>query len=606
MGHLLTTLLLVSQLQFAWLTDLHVGSEAALEDLHAAVADITTLPNIRFVLVTGDITESGSTADLLSAKAALDRLTVPYYIIPGNHDTKWSESGTTAFPAIFGSERFTARVDSFLLVGFHQGPRMRMADGHFAPEDLRWLDSALAPARTENIPVLVATHYPLDSGISNWYEAVDRLLKVDTRIVLVGHGHANWEGTFHGLRGVMGRSLLRNRQERGGYNIVRIEGNPVAIAERTTGERTADPWYSASLDSPHPPPEGVRPHTDFSVNEAYPFVRERWQFSTGSTILAGAALLEDRVVAADYAGKIHALRIADGEKLWQANTSGHIVAAPAAGPGRVVVTSADSTISCFETLHGKLIWSVRTGAPVVAAPLIDGSTVYSGGGDGCMRALDLESGRLLWSTREISGFVEARPAANAEVVCVGAWDETLYAFRKSDGGLHWKWNGGRPGRLYSPAACWPVISGRNVFVVAPDRIMTALDLRTGNLLWRSGKHQVRESIGLAQDGSRIYIRGMRDSLIAVSATEAVPRDVWRTNAQFGYDIGATMPVERDGALFFGTMKGMLIAVDARSGSLRWKHRVGPSPLNTVAPINRDQVICTDFDGKITLVEAGPR
>jgi glucose dehydrogenase len=54
------------------------------------------------------------------------------------------------------------------------------------------------------------------------------------------------------------------------------------------------------------------------------------------------------------------------------------------------------------------------------------------------------------------------------------------------------------------------------------------------------------------------------------------------------------------------MKGVLLALDAHSGSILWKHRVGPSPLNTVAPINREQVICTDFDGQITLVEAGRR
>jgi outer membrane protein assembly factor BamB len=605
MGLLLTTLLLVSQLRFAWLTDLHVGSGTGLDDLHAAVADIGTLPGIRFVLVTGDITESGSTADLLSAKAALDRLTVPYYIVPGNHDTKWSESGTTAFPAIFGSERFAARVDSFLLVGFHQGPRMRMADGHFAPEDLRWLDSALAPARLEKIPVLVATHYPLDSGISNWFEAVERLLRVDTRLVFVGHGHANRGGQFGGLRGVMGRSLLRNREEKGGYNIVTIEGDRVAIAERTTGERTADPWYKASLDSPHPPPAGLRPHTDFSVNDAYPFVRERWKYSAGSTILAGAAFLEDRVLAADFAGRIHALRVSDGQKLWEASVNGHIVAAPAAATGRVVVTSTDSTISCFEIGLGKAVWTVRTGAPMVAAPLIDGITVYTGGGDGYMRAVDLQSGRLLWRSGGIRGFVEARPAASQEAVFVGAWDETMYAFRKRDGVLLWQWNGGLPGKLYSPAACWPVISGQTVFVVAPDRIMTALDLRSGNLLWRSGKHLVRESIGSAQDGSLIYVRAMRDSMIAVSAAGPAPEDVWSTDADFGYDINAAMPVECEGVLFFGTMKGVLLAFDARNGSLLWKHRVGPSALNTLTPVNREQVICTDFDGQITLVEAGP-
>jgi predicted MPP superfamily phosphohydrolase len=111
MGFLLATVLLTAQLRFAWLSDLHVGSATGLDDLRAAVADIRRLDSIRFVLITGDITENGRTADLLATKTALDSLPVQYYILPGNHDTKWSESGTAAFPAIFGGERFSARID---------------------------------------------------------------------------------------------------------------------------------------------------------------------------------------------------------------------------------------------------------------------------------------------------------------------------------------------------------------------------------------------------------------------------------------------------------------------------------------------------------------
>ncbi len=87
-----------SVLQFAWLSDIHIwDTYTGEDDLKAAVKDINSIGNINFVFVTGDITDLNIGDNLLKAKNALDELTVPYYIIPGNHDTKWTDSANSNF-----------------------------------------------------------------------------------------------------------------------------------------------------------------------------------------------------------------------------------------------------------------------------------------------------------------------------------------------------------------------------------------------------------------------------------------------------------------------------------------------------------------------------
>ena len=83
--------------------------------------------------------ENGDRKSLQIAHDLLSQLKIRYYIIPGNHETKWSESGVTAFSQLFGSERFTFEHKGFLFLGFNSGPLMRMADGHVAPQDITWL-----------------------------------------------------------------------------------------------------------------------------------------------------------------------------------------------------------------------------------------------------------------------------------------------------------------------------------------------------------------------------------------------------------------------------------------------------------------------------------
>lgn len=94
--------------RFAHLTDLHISPNNAqpTEDLLRSVAQLNATDGLDFVIVTGDLTEEGDRASLEKVKSCLDLLKMPHYTVLGNHETKWSESGCTAFAEIFGAERF--------------------------------------------------------------------------------------------------------------------------------------------------------------------------------------------------------------------------------------------------------------------------------------------------------------------------------------------------------------------------------------------------------------------------------------------------------------------------------------------------------------------
>jgi outer membrane protein assembly factor BamB len=141
--------------------------------------------------------------------------------------------------------------------------------------------------------------------------------------------------------------------------------------------------------------------------------------------------------------------------------------------------------------------------------------------------------------------------------------------------------------------------------VAPNRKMTAIDARTGEQIWRTGAYVVRESIGLSQDQSRFYVRAMNDFFCAFSTSTSDPDKVWELNAGFGYDINSAMLVEKDGVLFYGTKNDVLIALDAKIGILKWEHKLGTGVMNTVVPLSSTEVLTTDFDGTVALIEAKP-
>ena len=102
-------LLVIAQsekITFAHVSDTHIGSSTAAEDLSRTVKDINENRLIQFVILSGDITEFGSDEEIALAKKILDSLDKPWYIVPGNHDGGWSESGANTFKKVFGSETF--------------------------------------------------------------------------------------------------------------------------------------------------------------------------------------------------------------------------------------------------------------------------------------------------------------------------------------------------------------------------------------------------------------------------------------------------------------------------------------------------------------------
>ena len=592
-----------SQITFAWLSDTHVGGRTGAEDMREAVQDINSLPGIEFVMLSGDITEMGSNAELELAKAILDSLNKPYHIIPGNHDTKWSESGCTKFSDLWGEDKLNFEFKTYRFIGMHQGPLMRMGDGHFAPEDLRWLDSQLATLPDKNHPIIFITHYPIDPSIDNWYEVIDRLKRFNVKVVLCGHGHRNKVLDFEGIPGVMGRSCLRRDQEHGGYNIVEIKNDSLLFFERMTLEATNPAWHSISI-------EKLKFNTDlnqyqrpdFSINQKYPNVKINWKFETDFTIASTPAVWKDYVVVGNSEGMVYGLYLKDGTKRWDFKTEKSVFSSPNITDEKVVFGSSDKNIYCLNVKDGKLLWKISTQAPVVAAPVIEKGIVYVGGSDGKFRAINLKTGELIWEFDGINSFVETKPLLYQEKVIFGAWDTYLYALNIKDGTLAWKWSNDNAGQLYSPAACLPVASNNKIFIVAPDRFMTAIEAKTGQTVWRSNKHKVREAIGISEDEKSIFARCMDDTLFAFSSVSPTQELIWSTACGYGYDIDPSMPTEKDGIIYFGTKNGYLFAIEAESGQLKYQFRVGVTVVNTVTPVNQNQVVLTDMDGRVIMIE----
>lgn len=591
---LFSTIMFSQNIRFAWLSDLHVGNSTGEEDLELIVNDINSGKKVDFVIISGDVTESGKTEDFMKTKNILSKLNAKYYIIPGNHDTKWSESGGESFKNIFGNDRFHFLYNKIHFIGLHQGPIIRMADGNFAPEDLRWLKKELKKVSKKE-DVIFISHYPIDSSISNWYEFIDIIKPLNVKAILVGHGHTKLKMNFEGFPGIMGRSTLRTAKVETGYNIVNITNDSILFSEKIVNKEELPCWHKLSTNEKIDKKKEY-PRPDFNVNSEFPDIKLKWSFDCNHTVTAEPVTTTKGILVASRSG-LFLLDKMSGKKIWKFSTKGAFFAAPAADDYNVLITSTDGNIYSLKLKTGKLQWKFPTGKPVVSVPLIKSNHVYFGSA-GKFYKLDIREGKKIWEFDFSEGFVESKPAICDNKIVFGAWSTFLYCLDVESGNLLWKWSNDRKAVLLSPAVCYPVITDRKVFIVAPDRYMTVINLETGKTIFRTNRNYVREAIGISEDSALIFTKSMYDSAFAYRIKDDTLLLEWKQDLKFGYDFAPSYPIEKNGTLFFGVKNGYLYALSAVTGDLKWRFRVCSSLVNNVLPISDKEVIVTSLNGRV--------
>ena len=601
-------------LRIAFLTDIHVSPHTASEsNLENIVTEING-GGYDLAVVTGDLTNTGLDSELIVVHRILGNLTIPYHIVPGNHETNWSESACQTFLRLWGNDRFVFESGPFVFIGFDTGPYMKMGDGHVKEEDVMWLEQTLARSAGAGKIVISLSHYPLGEGLDNWYEVTDILKRYNTRLVLCGHGHRLSLHNFDGLPGIMGRAALISGSDTAGYNILTLGHDSVAVFEKRLGRSPGESFAAFSLNDPSPLLKGlasaVRPDT--TANTAGPPARILSLIKDSASIFTGILPVDPHmmvygnsrgeVIALDPAGRAghtDPLTPAGQQVRWRQRYAGSIFSTPVYGNGIVAFSTVDGVIHGLNGKTGKEKWRLPTGQPGISEGLVKDDALYIGTGSHFYK-LRLKDGRIIWTSGAAEGQLQARPVLSptGNEILFGAWDRHLYCLSASTGALLWKWDNGRQQRLYSPGNVVPAITGGKVFLVAPDRYMTAIDLATGKTLWRDNSRHVRESMGISADGRRVYAKLMNDSIIAVATDADAFRPAWEANAHFGYEHNPCPILESNGIVYAGTKNGLFIAADALTGRIVREHKAGNSSINGISADKDGNIWISLIEGSI--------
>ncbi len=584
----------------AWLSDTHVGSNTGEEDLRKAIATIQQMPLIKQVIVSGDISQMDIKDNLLCAKKILDELSIPYAIIPGNHDLKWSASGGQKFIDLWGDDKFSLNFAGIQWIGLAQGPVMRMGPGCFNPRDIDWLRTTLEPLRKSQIPIFFVTHYPMDSSVCNYRPVLDLLKECNVQFILHGHEHRLEITNYDGITAIMAPANIRDDSPKGQFMVIKIIPDSLLLFEHPHGNTVGVCRARLARRSPTGNTPDLAPH-DQDIRFDPELTNIIWRHDYHDLLLSPPAVDKTTLYCALYSGRVEARSLEKGQLLWHYSLDETITASPTLYDSLLIIGTDRHHLFIFNNQTGRLLRKINLPGPLLATPLIEYSIAYCPISEQGVLAWDIKNNRQLWFADDIRGYCETQPIIYRDLILCGAWDENFYAFAKSTGEKVWTWHDHRPGLLYSPGACQPVITQDILFLVTPDRFLSAIQPKTGKTLWRSNQLKVRESLGYCPMTSTIYVKCMTDTLAAIEPSADSLIIHWISDQKFGYDINPASPVANGHLVFIPTQKGELLILDQQNGKRVTQIKLGQCQLNLPVFCSDNRVILSAMDGKLAVI-----
>ncbi len=155
------------------------------EEQEAIVAKANSIPNVDLFIIAGDITDFGLAQEFQWVHERMERLTMPWFAVVGNHDLQ--ANGTQVYLQSFGPLDFSFTYKGYKFL-FHDTNGREYGNNGSAP-DIPWLASEMADDAPDHF--IAVSHVPPFNG--DFDQALvapyAQQLGSDERTILSLHGH---------------------------------------------------------------------------------------------------------------------------------------------------------------------------------------------------------------------------------------------------------------------------------------------------------------------------------------------------------------------------------------------------------------------------------
>ena len=282
-------------------------------------------------------------------------------------------------------------------------------------------------------------------------------------------------------------------------------------------------------------------------------------------LLSGGVTVEGaHLYVGSEKAQVFALNTSDGSIAWQSKAAGEVLSRPVVSDGLVLVHTGNGQLQAFDEADGSVKWTVNLDMPALSlrgesAPAVAFGAAIVGGDNGRVSAVMLKQGQLIWQQRI------SQATGSTEIDRLSDVDTT------------------------------PVVVNGVVYALAYNGNLTALDLRSGQVMWKRELGSVSDFI---VDANRIFLVDQTDRVIALNAEGGVT--LWTQSDLLHRNL--TSPVLYNGYLVVGDSEGYMHWINADDGRFVAQQKVDGSGFQTEPVVASDKLLIQAKDGTLYAIK----
>lgn len=283
-----------------------------------------------------------------------------------------------------------------------------------------------------------------------------------------------------------------------------------------------------------------------------------WRVETDTTLSAGPGVGDGLVLVAGYDGDLIALRAEDGSQAWRTDISGESLARPIVEEGAVIVYTIDGRLRVYSTFDGSERWVLEQTVPALtqrgsATPIVVGNSVISGFDNGRLAAIDLVDGTQEWEA------IMTPPSGRSDLERLADVDGSLASV------------------------------GQDVYAAGYNGRIASVAAESGQVLWA---REISSPAGVAADWNNVYTVGNEGEIIALLRRNG--DDVWRQESLLRRE--PTTPVPFSTAVVVGDFEGYVHFFSNFDGRPVARERVGKGMISGVPVVMGDKLFVQSETG----------
>jgi len=310
-------------------------------------------------------------------------------------------------------------------------------------------------------------------------------------------------------------------------------------------------------------------HLDFPLKLAWKYLSEVSPDNPSSPAV------KDGVIYFGAGNRLYAVNTETGTFRWcypaTESLTSSIRTSPVVGDNMVYFGAGDGRLYAVSTEDGSLQWSFATRSNITSSPILVDGIIYFGSDDRRLYALDAETGAMKWpgGFRTKDG-IASSPAVADGLIYFLSTDTVLYAASTVSGQLSWATRIGSGSRHTTP------VVAENTIYLAAGKDIYALQSKSARVKWSATlPGDITTTPAVANGVVYFVFRNGKSSKLCAFTNAGKLK--WKEAVEIGAP-SFSSPVVADDTVIVTANKGIVLAVDAETGEIKWKYTIAPSIL----------------------------